>query len=77
MFVSDPERQTGSNRQMLGRLEALRDSSLPTINPELPLVLGSALIAAGAISSPAVVHVHASDEKSFTEFGTVVHADDS
>jgi hypothetical protein len=62
---------------MLGRLEALRDSSLSAINPELPQALGSALIAAGVIASPAVVHAHASDEQSFTEFGTVFHADDS
>lgn len=75
--VSDPERRAGSDRQMLRHLEALRDSSLPTFSPELPLALGSALIAAGVIASPAVVHVHSSDEQSFTEFGTVFHDDDA
>ena len=75
--VSNPKRQAGSNLPMLKRLLALRDSSLPAINPELPSALGSALITSGVMSSPAVVHVHSSAEQSFTEFGTVFHDDDA
>lgn len=73
--VADPERQAGSNRAMLDRLNRIRDSDLHFYHSALPKELGQLLLRVSKCSEPALVNIHHSYNDSFITYGEVFHGE--
>ena len=73
----DVNLQSTEHSEYRKRLEALRDSSLPPVHPDLPQELGAALVRFGWCSEPLHLQVFTATRTFSAEFGKVFHDEGS